>query len=200
MRSAAHPAFRVFSQGETMALHDDFWGLSLFDMRKCIAEKAKCKTQDAIPAAHRLRKKVGALKGKTKEDKLDTLLKATGLTKNASAYDLLNGCLDIWWTELKSAIEPYDRAAHETHPRALPIRRKYKKAAEYWSKYKFSKRSEFDAVLKKYKCKDVAFPYLTVVGTVFEVQLANNSISEWPLKSNVFDINDEDPIEDIGNE
>jgi hypothetical protein len=183
-----------------MGLLDDFWGLTLFTMRKCIADKAKCKTQDAIPSAHRLRKKVGALNGRTKEDKLETLLKATGLTKNASAYDLLNGCLDLWWTELKSAIEPYDRSAHETHPRALPIRRKYKKSAEYWSKYKFTKKTEFDAVLQKYKCKDVNFPYLTVVGTLFEVQLANRNISEWPLKSNVFDINDEDPITDPGDE
>lgn len=180
-----------------MSLLDEFFGLKLFAIRKCIADKAKCKTQDAIPAAHRLRKKVGALKGKTQEDTIDNLLRVTGLTKDASAYNLLNACIDLWWNELSSAIVPYDRSEHETKPRSLPVRRKYKKAKEYWSKYKFTKRTEFDTVLRKYKCKDVNFPYLTVVGTLFEVQLANNGISEWPIKSNVFDINDEDFIDEI---
>jgi len=179
-----------------MALIDEFPQLSLFTIRKQIADKAKCKTQDAIPAAKLYRRKLGAL-GKTPADKIKAALLATRLKEDVSAVDLLTGLIDVWWNEIKDAIEPYDRAAHETHPRSLPIRRKYRKAKEYWSKYKFSKRAEFDAVLQKYKCKDVNFPYLTVVGSLFDIQLANNSISEWPLKSNVFDINDEDPIEEI---
>ena len=55
-------------------------------------------------------------------------------------------------------------------------------------------------MLKRYKCKDVNFPYLTITGSLFEIQLANKSISEWPLKSNVFDINDEDPIEGLNDD
>lgn len=180
-----------------MTLHEDFESFSLFTMRKCIAAKAKCKTQDAIPAAHRLRRKVDMLPGKNSEERVQYLLKKLNIAPSVSANELLHACVDSWWAELKSLIVPYDRSAHESHPRSLPVRRKYKKAKEYWTKYKFSSRSEFDRVLARYKCKDVNFPYLTVVGSIFEVQLANNSISEWPLKSNVFDINDEDPIEDI---
>lgn len=183
-----------------MSLSDDFFGLSLFEMRRRISEKAKCKTQDTIPAAHRLRRLVGAQTGKTPMDKVASLLKLTGLSESASASSLLDACIDTWWTELSSLITPYDRAAHEKHPRALPVRRKYRKAKEYWTKYKFSKRAEFDDVLKRYKCKDVNFPYLTVTGSLFEIQLANKSISEWPLKSNVFDINDEDPIEGLNDD
>lgn len=187
------PHFRI--EGKIMTNANEFFSISLFDMRRCIADKAKCKTQDAIPAAHRLRRKVDAQPGKTNDAKLDILLRATGLTKDVSATELLTACIDMWWDEIKSLIEPYDRAAHETHPRALPQRRKYKKAKEYWAKYMFTKRAEFESVQKKFKCKDVEFPYLTVVGSIFEVQLANNSISEWPINSNVFDINDEDDEE-----
>lgn len=174
--------------------------LSLFELRRRIAEKAGCKTQDAIPAAHRLRRKVGAQPGISTSDKLQSLKTTMGLTECASASELIDACIKLWWDELKSAITPYDRSAHEKHPRSLPIRRKYRKAKEYWTKYKFSKREEFDDVLSRYKCKDVNFPYLTIVGTLFEIQLASKRISEWPLKSNVFDINDEDPIGDIADD
>lgn len=191
----AWPAFSRCSEVDMTA--DEFFGTTLFDMRRCIAGRAKCKTQDAIPAAHKLRRKVDTLPGKSQDDKLNAILAETGLAKDVPASDLLDACVKLWWTEIKSAIEPYDRAAHETHPRSVPIRRKYKKAKEYWAKYMFSKKAEFDDILARYNCKDVKFPYLTVVGTISEVQLAARRISEWPLKSNVFDIDDEGDLEEI---
>jgi len=176
---------------------DEFFGTTLFDMRRSIASRAKCKTQDAIPAAHCLRRKVDTLPGKNRDDKLNAILAETGIPKDGTSENLMDACITMWWDELKSAIEPYDRAAHETHPRSIPVRRKYKKAKEYWAKYMFTKKTEFDDILNRYKCKDVNFPYLTVVGSITEVQLAARRISEWPLKSNVFDINDEDEFEDL---
>jgi hypothetical protein len=183
-----------------MALSDDFFGLNMFAFRRCIAGRAKCKTHDTIPAAHRLRSKVDATAGKTNEEKLVELLRVTGLQDSVSANDLLEALVEKWWTELKPLITPYDRDAHASHPRSLPIRRKYKKAKEYWAKYMLAKKSEFDEVVRKYKCKDVKYPYLTIVGTLFEVQMANRAISEWPLKSNLFDINDEDCEEELDGE
>ena len=170
---------------------DEVFGMTLFDMRRRIAEKGRCKTQDAIPAAHRLRRKVDTLPGKNSEAKLEHALSLTGISRDVPAEDLLNACISLWWTELKAAIEPYDRAAHETHPRSIPVRRKYKKAKEYWAKFMFTKKAEFEDILSQYKCKDVKFPYLTVVGSISEVQLAARRITEWPIKSNVFDIDDE---------
>lgn len=182
-----------------MSLAEDFFKINLFTIRRCIAGKAHCKAHDTIPAAHRLRRAIDSL-GRTDDARIEKLLEYTKLEPTVTALELLEGIIAFWWCDLKQLIEPYDRAAHEKHPRSLPQRRKYKKASEYWAKYMFTKRSEFESVQKRFKCKDVEFPYLTVVGTIFEVQLANNSISEWPLKSNVFDINDEDPIEGFEDE
>ncbi len=180
-----------------MHLIEEFFGLTLFDIRRAMADKAKCKAHDTIPAAHMYKKKLNEL-GKTNDERLSAALLATGLPESVTAEDLLTGLISLWWGDLAPLITPYDRAAHETHPRKLPIRRSYKKAKEYWAKYKFSKLAEFESVQKKFKCKDVKFPYLTVVGTIFDIQLANNTISEWPLKSNVFEIDDEGKMDELG--
>lgn len=174
-----------------------FFGMSLFDLRRRISKKANCKSMDAVAAANRLRRMVETMPGRT-DQKLDKIYKDTGLTQFVSTDELIDGLIDAWWGEIKTAIGPYNRADHETHPRSIPIRRTIKKADEYYARYEMSSRKDFDDVVNRYrkengypdiKIKNAKYPYITLTAkTPFEITLANKSVNAYATASNVLEV------------
>lgn len=175
----------------------EFFSMTLFDIRRRITKKAGCKPMDAVEASNRLRRMVDTLPGWT-DQKLERIYKDTGLTPDVSTDELIDGLIDAWWGELKPLIRPYDRMAHETHPRSIPIRRTVKKAKVYYATYEMGSHEEFNALVAKYSrtgtfpeitVKDAEFPTITLTAkTPFAITLANKSVNAYPTASNVLEV------------
>lgn len=174
-----------------------FFGMSLFDLRRRISAKAGCKSMDAVAAANRLRRMVDTMPGRS-DQRLEKIFKDTGLTEDVSTDELIDGLIDAWWDDIKTYIRPYNRAAHETHPRSIPIRRKVKKAAVYYAKYEMSSRKDFDAVVQRYSraggypditITKAQYPIINITAkTPFEITLANKNVNAYPIASNVLEV------------
>lgn len=169
----------------------ELFRLSRFKLRRRIASKAKVNTMDAIEAVNRFRRKLDMLPGQT-ERKYAQLLQLTGLDPETVTLDIMvDKLLEMWWSELQPLIQPYDRESHQFKPRSIPVRRKIKKAKEYYAKYEVSSQKEFDRLVANplLQIKEAVYPYITVSSdNPNYINRVDREFNSFCIESNVFEV------------
>lgn len=169
----------------------ELFRLSRFKLRRRIASKANVNTMDAIEAVNRFRRKLDMLPGQT-ERKYAQLIQITGLDPKTVTLDIMiDKLLELWWSELQPLIKPYDRESHQFKRRAIPIRRKIKKAKEYFAKYEIESRKEFDRLVANplLQIKEAVFPYITVSSdNPGYINRIDREFNSFCIESNVFEV------------
>ena len=164
---------------------------SRFKLRRLIASRAKANPMDVIEAVNRVRRKLDMLPGQT-DRKYAQLLQITGVDPETATEELvIDRMLDAWWTEIQTLIHPYDREAHQFKPRAIPVRRKIKKAKEYFAKYEIGSRKEFDSLVANpnIHVKEAVFPYITVASdNPNYINRIDREFNSFCIESNVFEV------------
>lgn len=166
-----------------------FFGIGLMELRSLIARRADKPAHHAIDAAREYRRILEGMSGSSTAQ-VEKLLADTGLTENATTYELVDSCITLWWDKLVPHIHPVVKKPRSTKSEMVARVRRPKTEKVYYALFCIHDTAEYKHLVSKWDvpASDAKFPYLTLRGKKFELEIKMRSVSVFPIKSDLVTI------------